>query len=139
MSLYEILELDTDCSDDDIRISYKKLILKYHPDKGGNSEYFTHIKDAYEILSDPLQKVQYDLDNKIFYKKCKDISIILYVDKNEGGHPCPPQPPPASLTLFGICLASLNCRPHFVRYIPRSLCSVYSSLRSLCSASFSLY
>lgn len=36
------------------------MALKYHPDKGGNSEIFTKISSAYQILSDPILRSRYD-------------------------------------------------------------------------------
>ncbi|WP_024653438.1 J domain-containing protein [Borrelia persica] len=56
---YEILGLKYDASDDDIKRAYKKLVIKYHPDKFANdpikqkeaSEKFIKIQDAYERIS----------------------------------------------------------------------------------------
>jgi DnaJ homolog subfamily C member 7 len=67
--LYKILEVTRDAEQDDFRKAYRKLALKYHPDKqGGKSEAeaeaastkFKAVSEAYEILSDPEKKARYD-------------------------------------------------------------------------------
>ena len=64
MNLYSILEIDSSSSHDDIRKAYKKLALKYHPDKNPldntSAEKFHAVSMAYEILSDPIQRKKYD-------------------------------------------------------------------------------
>ena len=67
MSLYSSLNiLNTDVSDDEIKKSYYKLAKKYHPDKAPEdkkSEYEEKFKEiclAYEILSDPETRLEYD-------------------------------------------------------------------------------
>jgi DnaJ-class molecular chaperone len=63
-TLYEILEIDKSATLEEIRDAYKKLSLKWHPDKNSNSEEskikFQKIKDAYEILIDVQKKNEYD-------------------------------------------------------------------------------
>lgn len=64
--LYHILNLDKNCSEKDIKISYKKLAMKYHPDryKGDNKEdnenKFKEISRAYSILSNKEKREMYD-------------------------------------------------------------------------------
>lgn len=60
MTLYEELELTPDCSFDDIKHQYRTLARIHHPDLGGDEEKFKRIKFAYEILSDPESRKQYD-------------------------------------------------------------------------------
>jgi len=58
---YNILGVDKDSSDNEIKKAYRKLAKQYHPDKGsGNEDKFKEIADAYETLSNPQKKAQYD-------------------------------------------------------------------------------
>lgn len=58
--LYKILEVDKNCSDAELKKSYRKLAMKHHPDKGGDTEKFQEISHAFEVLSDPEKRKIYD-------------------------------------------------------------------------------
>lgn len=57
---YEILNISKNSSQEEIKKQYRILALKYHPDKNGDSEMFKKINKAYQILSDPEKKMEYD-------------------------------------------------------------------------------
>jgi DnaJ-related protein SCJ1 len=61
-SFYDILEVTAEADDKTIKKSFRKLSLKYHPDKNpDNHEMFLKINKAYETLMDPEKRKIYDI------------------------------------------------------------------------------
>ena len=59
-SYYDILGVKKSASADEIKKAFRKLARKHHPDAGGDEETFKQINEAYEVLSDPEKKAEYD-------------------------------------------------------------------------------
>lgn len=58
---YEILGLQKDASDDEIKKAFRKAAVKYHPDKeGGDETKFKEASEAYEVLKDSAKRQRYD-------------------------------------------------------------------------------
>jgi molecular chaperone DnaJ len=61
---YEILGVDRGASQQEVKSAYRKLAVKYHPDRnpgdGGSEELFKEAAEAYSVLSDPSKRQQYD-------------------------------------------------------------------------------
>ena len=61
---YETLDVARNATDEEIKKSYRKLAMKYHPDRNQDNpsaeEKFKEVKEAYEMLSDPEKRAAYD-------------------------------------------------------------------------------
>lgn len=71
---YKILELKPGATSSEIKKSYRRLALKYHPDRNPSNveaeEQFKWVSEAYQILNDPEKRSQYDQD---FFSRNADV------------------------------------------------------------------
>lgn len=57
---YATLGVARDASDADIKRAYRRLASQHHPDKGGSTQQFQAIEEAYRVLSDPTSRQEYN-------------------------------------------------------------------------------
>ncbi|HEY4381476.1 MAG TPA: molecular chaperone DnaJ [Acidobacteriaceae bacterium] len=64
VDFYEVLQVSRDANDQELKTSYRKLAMQYHPDRNPNNpeaeEQFKACSEAYQVLSDPEKRAAYD-------------------------------------------------------------------------------
>lgn len=83
-SLYKILEVKSSASQDEIKKSYYTLAKKYHPDFNPTEEHgdqFKRVQKAYEVLSNPMTRQTYDIENRFNEDLSSDIKDTVYAQK----------------------------------------------------------
>jgi DnaJ-class molecular chaperone len=83
---YELLDINKNANKDDIKNAYKKLALKYHPDKTQDcnkkkeyEEKFKQISEAYEVLSDEKKKYEYDNGKSVVINQSNPFDIFSHM------------------------------------------------------------
>ena len=57
---YCVLGVAVDVSQDEIKVAFKALAKKHHPDKSGSTDAFVALRDAYEVIADKQARAAYD-------------------------------------------------------------------------------
>lgn len=66
---YQILGVNRKASDADIKKAYRKLASQHHPDRGGDANAFKQVQEAYDVLSNPQTRAQFDNPQGFFTRK----------------------------------------------------------------------
>lgn len=78
---YETLQLSPLCNMMEIKSSYRKLALQCHPDKCGDAASFQRLQQAYQVLSNPKRKFEYDAARG--YGTSAIANIYIYISTND--------------------------------------------------------
>ncbi|CAG9585302.1 unnamed protein product [Danaus chrysippus] len=73
---YEVLQSEKSASHEELKKSYQRLVLAFHPDKSGNAEdeKFHLIQKAWSVLRDPISRKQYDAELSCY----ENTDLLLY-------------------------------------------------------------
>lgn len=88
---YKVLGLNKDATEDEIKKAYKKLAIKWHPDKNLNNKAeaekkFKDISEAYSILSDPEKKKMYDQFGTVNPNMSNDMPFNFGMPRGQSFH-----------------------------------------------------
>lgn len=76
-TLYKILGVKANASEEQIKKAYRKKVKKHHPDVGGDPEKFNQIQEAYDILSDPEKRKAYDTTGVTSTEPNNDLQVAV--------------------------------------------------------------
>ena len=88
---YEVLGVSQNASDDDLKKSFRRLAMKYHPDRNPDDadaeDKFKEASEAYEVLTDPEKRAAYDRFGHAVAcnRLCLKSPLTLALSPDEGG------------------------------------------------------
>lgn len=133
--LYELLEVSPNCNDSDLKKAYRKMSIKWHPDKNPNSveeatKKFQEISESFSILSDPEKRKIYDQFGK---EGMEQMNSGPDIDPNDifsqffaGNNPFGGNGPFGGSFNFGFNQNRESKKEHITKEIKVSLKSVYN-------------
>jgi curved DNA-binding protein len=65
---YSTLGVNQSASEDEVKKAYRSLAMKHHPDRGGDSAKFQEIQEAYDVLSNPQKKAEWEAQKSGFHQ-----------------------------------------------------------------------
>lgn len=68
---YRVLGVERSADQEEIKRAYRRLASQHHPDKGGDTQKFQEIQEAYAVLSDPAKKQAYDNPRSAFFNQSR--------------------------------------------------------------------
>jgi curved DNA-binding protein CbpA len=84
---YELLQISPKADQDTIHRVYRFLAARYHPDnpRSGDAEVFSRLKEAYDVLSDPARRAEYDANYQPAESERMPLSASIdFMDNREG-------------------------------------------------------
>jgi len=90
--LYSVLGVARTATPDEIKRAYRKLASQHHPDKGGDTQRFQEVEEAYRILSDPEKRAVHDnprpdMSGFQFHREPFDFNTIFNMFGTQFQHP----------------------------------------------------
>lgn len=82
MNYYSILGVPRTASADEIKQAYRKLAAKHHPDRGGDTEKFQQVQEAYDVLGNEEKNAQYDNPPHYDKQSIQDMFNSMFGSRN---------------------------------------------------------